>query len=785
MLEPRRLATRATARRMADLTGTAGRRARRLPDPRRAPHRAGDPHRGRHRGHPHPPAAARPRAARRRAVHLRRGPRAQPDRPTSAWPSLLDAAPAAPGPADPGDVGDGRHRGVRRACSAADGDPAPVIASEGRTCTPSTCAGCPRQRQRRAWSRPSTAAVTAGAARASPATCSCSCPASARSAASRGALRGRWSAPTSTSARWPARCRAAEQDLALAPSPPGRRRVVLAHRHRRDVADRRGRARRRRQRPGPRAPLRHRHRHDPADDGVDQPGLGRPARRAGPGAPSRASPTACGARSSTAPGRAHRAAEITQVDLAGLALELAAWGTRRRCRSPTRRRARRCRQAVELLQRRSARSTPTGRSRRSAGGWSSCRCTRAWPTWSPTRPRRAGVRRRRAASTSATCCAAGPTSCRPTSPLRVGRGRRAASATTAPTAAPCAGSATAPPTSPGGPASPSTSTASTPTGPGWRCWPGSPTGWPARRRPRPVPAAHRGRRVGRARRPAGRRRRSSSPPTSTASARRPASASAPRVDADELVERARRRRRATARLEWDGDELVVRVERRLGALRLGEERRRPDAGRGHRRPRSSQRVRSSQARPRCRGRRPRRSCGPGSRSLRGDARRRRGPTRPTPRCCATLDEWLAPYLARGDRARRPRPRSTSAMLLRAAAAVAARRRARPSSPRRLDAADRPARRRSTTSPSGPTASVRVQDVFGVTRAPDGRRRPGPADAARCSPRPTARSRSRPTCPGSGPARGPPCARTSPAATPSTAGPSIPSHEPTPAASSDR
>jgi len=32
------------------------------------------------------------------------------------------------------------------------------------------------------------------------------------------------------------------------------------------------------------------------------------------------------------------------------------------------------------------------------------------------------------------------------------------------------------------------------------------------------------------------------------------------------------------RLEWDGDELVLRVERRLGALRLGEERRRPDAG---------------------------------------------------------------------------------------------------------------------------------------------------------------------------------------------------------------
>jgi ATP-dependent helicase HrpB len=32
------------------------------------------------------------------------------------------------------------------------------------------------------------------------------------------------------------------------------------------------------------------------------------------------------------------------------------------------------------------------------------------------------------------------------------------------------------------------------------------------------------------------------------------------------------------RLDWEGDDLVLRVERRLGALRLGEERRRPDAG---------------------------------------------------------------------------------------------------------------------------------------------------------------------------------------------------------------
>ena len=42
MLEPRRLATRAAARRMAATTRTAVGDAGRLPDPRRAPHRCGD-----------------------------------------------------------------------------------------------------------------------------------------------------------------------------------------------------------------------------------------------------------------------------------------------------------------------------------------------------------------------------------------------------------------------------------------------------------------------------------------------------------------------------------------------------------------------------------------------------------------------------------------------------------------------------------------------------------------------------------------------------------------------
>ena len=66
MLEPRRLATRAAAQRMAALLGEDGRRTRRLPDPRRAPHRPRDAHRGRHRGRADPPPAARSRARRRR-----------------------------------------------------------------------------------------------------------------------------------------------------------------------------------------------------------------------------------------------------------------------------------------------------------------------------------------------------------------------------------------------------------------------------------------------------------------------------------------------------------------------------------------------------------------------------------------------------------------------------------------------------------------------------------------------------------------------------------------------
>ena len=88
------------------------------------------------------------------------------------------------------------------------------------------------------------------------------------------------------------------------------------------------------------------------------------------------------------------------------------------------------------------------------------------------------------------------------------------------------------------------------------------------------------------------------------------------------------------RLEWDDDrdDLVLRVERRLDALRLGEERRPPDPGAGHHCCARRARARD-QARRCCRGRSPPRSCAPASRCC---ARRsaRSGPTGPTVSCCA-------------------------------------------------------------------------------------------------------------------------------------------------------
>ena len=371
--------------------------------------------------------------------------------------------------------------------------------------------------------------------------------------------------------RPPARRRAAadEQDLALAPSPPGRRRVVLATdiaetsltvegvrvvvdgglarapRHdtgtgmtrlvtvaiSRDSAEQRaGRAGRTEPgvcyrlwsriehgtRPGAphrgdprRRPRRTRPRAGGVGHAARSAALRRPAPAAAPGAPAR------------------RPAHVARGDRAG--------GRERRRASPT-----------------------------SGGRWS----PPAAPAAGADRRRRP-ARRRRAwsppSSTSATCCAAGPTRSRPTSPC-AWRSCAGTRATTAPTGAPCArvrdraadlarrvgcrfdldsvdpdrtGCCCSPASRTGSPAAAATGSSSSAPAPGR----GSPTTtrW--------------------------RRRRSSSPPISTASGRARASVSA----------RRSRRTRSPAcsttstehvRLEWDSDrdDLVVRVERRLDAL---------------------------------------------------------------------------------------------------------------------------------------------------------------------------------------------------------------------------
>ena len=95
----------------------------------------------------------------------------------------------------------------------------------------------------------------------------------------------------------------AEQDRALAAVAAGAATRRAVDRHRRDVADRRRRARRRRLRPRSGTALRHADRHDPADDDHHEPGVGRPACRTGRPPRARERATGCGARSSTARGR--------------------------------------------------------------------------------------------------------------------------------------------------------------------------------------------------------------------------------------------------------------------------------------------------------------------------------------------------------------------------------------------------------------------------------------------------------------------------------------------------
>ena len=509
---------------------------------------------------------------------------------------------------------------------------------------------------------------------------------------------------------------AEEQDLALAPSPPGRRRVVLAT----DIAETSltvdgvrvvvdgGLAR---------AP-----RHDTGTGmtrlvtvAISRASADQRAGRAGRTEPGVGYRLWCKIEHGTRP--AHRTAEILEVDLAGLALELAAWGTPpgalRFVDPPPTRTWRAALELLTLLGAIEPGATPSGRraSPTSDGRWFRSRCTRGWRASSPAprSPRRVWSP---PSSTSATCCAAGPTRSRPTSPSawRSCAGTRSDDRADRPR---CVGCATAPPTSPGASAAGSTSTRSTRTAPGCCCSPASRTGSPA--------AAGHGQfqlRTG-----AGAWVADDDP-----------LASAPFLVAADLDgKRSRSRIRLGAaveayeiagvlddvtehvRLEWDGDrdDLVVRVERRLdalpsrrGAAPAGTGRR--DDG-GARRP--GARRRGS---PRSTGRRPPCRCAPASACC-GRRSATSGPTSPTASCCArSTTGWR-----RTSRAPRRSVTSPASTWRRSCGAAC-----RGRSARRLDELAPP----SWTLPNGravpidyaadrPTAAVRVQDVFGIRAHP--------------------------------------------------------------------
>ena len=170
MLEPRRLATRAAAQRMAALARSEVGGARRLPDPRRTPHRPGDTDRGRHRGRAHPAPAARPRAARRRAGDLRRGARAQrADRPR---PGVRTRRPRPPCGRICACWRCRRHR-MSPSCAAVLGD-APIVESDGRS-FPVDVRWLPMMKGTRIEQATGDGGA-AGAATRRWATCWCSCP---------------------------------------------------------------------------------------------------------------------------------------------------------------------------------------------------------------------------------------------------------------------------------------------------------------------------------------------------------------------------------------------------------------------------------------------------------------------------------------------------------------------------------------------------------------------------------------------------------------------------------
>ena len=264
-------------------------------------------------------------------------------------------------------------------------------------------------------------------------------------------------------------------------------------RHRRDVADRGRRARRRRRRAGPRAALRPAHRDDPADDGADQPRLGRPARRA------RRAHRAGRRLPPVEQDRARQPAEPTARPRSPRSTwpgSCSSWprGGRRWAswRSSTRRRpARRgagrasCSPTLGALDARRRRHRQVGRRMLDAAGPPAPR--RGWSSRERSSARRASIAalRRRARH------AARPSRRPPGRPRPARRRRRRTRRPrTPPTGAPCDRR----PRTRRRPRPPcrdraSMSIASTPTAPAPRCCSRIPIGSPARRRSRPVPAA--------------------------------------------------------------------------------------------------------------------------------------------------------------------------------------------------------------------------------------------------------------------------------------------------------
>ena len=326
--QPRRIAVRAAARRLAGLLGEPVGRTRRLHGARRASHRRRDPDRGRHHRHAAAPAAARPGAARRRRRRPRRGARAA----ARLRPHARDAARrprrAARRPAARRDVRDRRGRAHGRAASA------PAHRRRSSTC-PARCTRSPRCGARR---RPACGARTSAASPPASSTTSRRCV--RRALAEQGRRRAGLPARVrrdrrdrtpagrrrrATCGRCTAGSRRREQDLALAAGP--RRRVVVSTAVAessltvpgvRAVVDA-GLVARAADRPPARA-------RGPRDR-AGQPGRGGPAGRAGGARGARVRSTGAGRSPSTPTCAPHPQPEIATADLTAFALDLACWGS--------------------------------------------------------------------------------------------------------------------------------------------------------------------------------------------------------------------------------------------------------------------------------------------------------------------------------------------------------------------------------------------------------------------------------------------------------------------------